>query len=161
MGYRCYIHPVIHGSEPDCGDDPCIGKLIGYVDDEHINDLSVLPFIAYGLQYGQQHGDTGDTLNIETLDDLCGEINRWHDMTVGEYMDQCNEPRILLPWYMLIPFLIAYYNDKQRFITENKQPLLDPAKLPQAVQTVLNYFSDITPIYHEWESVQEFIIYWV
>jgi len=158
MGYRCYIHPIIHGKDLDCGDDPCIGKLIGYVDDEHINDLSVLPFIAYGLQYGQQHG--GD-LNVQTLDDLHGDVNRWRDMSVGEYMDDCKYQRILLPWYMLIPFLIAYYNDKQRYFMVNKQPLLDPAKLPQAVQTVLYFFSDIMPIYHEWESVQEFIIYWV
>ena len=156
MGYRCYIHPV-NGTDPDCGDDPCIGKLIGYVDDKHINDLSVLPYIAYGLQYGQQHGADMD---VDTMDVL----GRWmcdDTSTLGTYMDVIQMQRILIPWYMLIPFLIAYYNDKQcYYITKNKQPLLDPAKLPDAVRTVLYYF-DIMPIYHEWESVQEFIIYWV
>lgn len=159
MGYRCYIHPV-NGSDPDCGDDPCIGKLIGYVDDEHINDLSVLPFIAYGLQYGQQHGAN---LDVDTFNDVCADLDRWGYKSLGEYMDCCIGQRILIPWYMLIPFLIAYYNDQQRYyITHNKQPLLDPAKLPQAVETVLHYYSDIITIdTDEWQNVQEFIIYWV
>lgn len=158
MGYRGYIH--LGTSSPlHCGKDICIGKLFGYVDDKNLSDMQVLPYVAFALEYGMQHPYTvfynNEDMEVWTTEDL----NMGYCLkTISMLCDDRNELTLVIPKWFLIPFLIAYYNDQQRFyITENKQPTLSLTD-PLAVQTVLVKYNIPQDFLNN--TAVHYILYW-
>lgn len=159
MGYRGYIH--LGTSSPlDCGKDICIGKLFGYVDDKNLSELQVLPYVAFALEYGMQHPYTvfyndDEEKEVWTTEDF---NMGYRQQTISTICDERNELTLVIPKWLLIPFLIAYYNDQQRFyITENKQPTLGIGD-PTAVLTILVKY-DIPQDFLQ-NSAVHYILYW-
>lgn len=167
MGYRAYLH--FADGKPLSADDICLGKLFGYVPDEHITELETLPMVAYALQYGMKY--KGKEImgwctprEFWNMDDLIDpEINVFKEC-IADICDTRNELTLILPYYMLVPFLIAYYNDQQRFyIQSENKTYLSYSNMAEAIQTLLLRYSDLSSHLHspEAEKADEFILYWL
>lgn len=167
MGYRAYIHFV--DGKPLSADDLCIGKLFGYVQDEHITELETLPYVAYALQYGMKyHGKEimgwCTPRQYWDMEDLIDPEINVYQARIENICDTRNELTLILPYYMLVPFLIAYYNDQQRFyIQSDNKTYLSYANMAEAIQTLLLRYSDLSSYLHkpEVEKAEEFILYWL
>lgn len=163
MGYRGYMH--IGTSAPlDSSNDVCLGKLFGYVDDKNCDKLQVLPVIAFALEYGMQHqfkidDSCGYTHEIWTMDDITQSPHYTpYTKIIADLCDQHNEMTLILPKYMMIPFLIAYYNDRQTYyITHNPLPIITSFDM-EAVAKLTAYFElSAYPLFGDFEDI---IIYW-